>query len=104
MTTAETTFHRRPLPSDLVAFDSEEGRQLLVEALAAGTAGAFFPLISHLHTQADPAWCGLGSLVTTLNALGIDPGRTWKGPWRHLSEELLICCKTSSRPPRRGCR
>lgn len=88
-----TTFHRRPLPSDLVAFDSPEGRTLLAEALADGTAAAFFPLVAHLHTQAEPAWCGLGSLVTTLNALDIDPGRPWKGPWRHFSEELLICCK-----------
>jgi glutathione gamma-glutamylcysteinyltransferase len=90
---ASVSFHRKPLPEDLVAFDSPEGRQLLVEAMAAGTAASFFPLISQLHTQADPAWCGLGSLVTTLNALGIDPQRTWKGPWRHFSEELLICCK-----------
>jgi glutathione gamma-glutamylcysteinyltransferase len=87
------TFHRKALPEDLVAFDSAEGRQLLVEAMTAGTAASFFPLVAQLHTQADPAWCGLGSLVTTLNALGIDPQRTWKGPWRHFSEELLICCK-----------
>lgn len=87
------TYHRRPLPSDLVAFDSEEGRQLLGQALSAGTAGSFFPLIAQLHTQADPAWCGLGSLVTALNALGIDPQRPWKGPWRHFDEQLLICCK-----------
>lgn len=91
--TENPTWHRRPLPADLVAFDSEEGRALFAEALAEGTAAAFFPLISQLHTQAEPAWCGLGSLVTTLNALGIDPGRPWKGPWRHFSEELLICCK-----------
>ncbi|MEZ4238707.1 MAG: phytochelatin synthase family protein [Myxococcota bacterium] len=88
------SFHRRPLPEDLVAFESELGRQLLAEAIAAGTAGAFFPLVAQLHTQADPAWCGLGSLVTALNALGIDPQRPWKGPWRHFSEDLLICCKT----------
>jgi glutathione gamma-glutamylcysteinyltransferase len=88
------TFHRRPLPAELVAFESDAGRQLLGEALAAGTAASFFPLVAHLHTQADPAWCGLGSLVTALNALGIDPGRPWKGPWRHFSEDLLICCKT----------
>lgn len=87
------TFHRRPLPAELVRFDAPEGHVLLQEALAAGTAASFFPLVAQLHTQADPAWCGLGSLVTTLNALDIDPQRTWKGPWRHFSEELLICCK-----------
>lgn len=85
---------RRPLPSTLVPFDGDDGRALLAEAIAAGTAGAFFPLVAQFHTQADPAWCGLGSLVTALNALEIDPQRTWKGPWRHFAEELLICCKS----------
>ena len=89
-----STFHRRPLPPDLVAFASAEGRTLLAEALAEGTAVAFFPLVAHLHTQAEPAWCGLGTLVTVLNALEIDPGRVWKGPWRFFGEELLVCCKS----------
>src|SRR5262245_38683892 len=88
-----TTFHRRPLPPDLVAFGSPEGRKLLFAALAAGTAESFYPLVAHLHTQAEPAWCGLGTLVTVLNALSIDPGRVWKGPWRWFGEELLVCCK-----------
>lgn len=90
---AETHFHR-PLPAELVDFSSPDGRALLREALAAGTAEAFFPLMSRLHTQGDPAWCGLGTLVTVLNALEIDPGRTWKGPWRWFGEELLTCCKS----------
>ncbi|MEZ4316294.1 MAG: phytochelatin synthase family protein [Myxococcota bacterium] len=90
----DTSFHGRPLPEPLVDFQSPEGRRLLQEALADGTAEAFFPLVSHLHTQADPAWCGLGTLVTTLNALQIDPGRVWKGPWRFFGEELLVCCKS----------
>ena len=28
-----------------------------------------------------------------LNALGIDPGRAWKGPWRWFDESLLDCCE-----------
>lgn len=28
-----------------------------------------------------------------LNALSIDPGRLWKGPWRWYVEEMLDCCK-----------
>jgi glutathione gamma-glutamylcysteinyltransferase len=88
------SFHRRPLPDDLVAFASPQGRVLLREALMAGDAEAFFPLVAHLHTQAEPAWCGIGTLVTVLNALEIDPGRVWKGPWRFFGEELLICCKS----------
>lgn len=89
-----TTFHRRPLPETLVAFASPMGRDMLASAMSAGDAAAFFPLVSHLHTQAEPAWCGFGTLVTVLNALEIDPGRTWKGPWRFFGEELLICCKS----------
>jgi glutathione gamma-glutamylcysteinyltransferase len=50
--------------------------------------------VANLHTQAQPAWCGQGTLVTVLNALGVDPGRNWKGPWRWFGEELLDCCKS----------
>ncbi len=28
-----------------------------------------------------------------LNALGIDPGRAWKGPWRWFDESILDCCE-----------
>lgn len=27
-----------------------------------------------------------------LNALGLDPGRVWKGPWRWYHESMLTCC------------
>jgi glutathione gamma-glutamylcysteinyltransferase len=84
--------YRRPLPPELVDFRAPAGRTLLLEALQAGTAEAFHALVAQLHTQGKPAWCGLGSLVTVLNALEIDPGRTWQGPWRWFGEELLDCC------------
>jgi len=87
------SFHRRPLPEGTVSLLSSEGQRLFRESLTAGTAQAFFPLSSSFHTQMEPAWCGLGTLVTVLNALEIDPGRHWKGPWRYFGEELLICCK-----------
>jgi glutathione gamma-glutamylcysteinyltransferase len=89
-----TSFHKRPLPDHLVAFGSVTGRRMLAQSMAAGDAEAFFPLVSHLHTQSEPAWCGLGTMVTVLNALEIDPGRVWKGPWRFFGEELLQCCKS----------
>lgn len=87
------SFYRRPLPSSLVPFASAEGRSLFREALAAGTMEGYFPLAEQFHTQADPAFCGLGTLVIVLNALAIDPGRLWRGPWRWYSEELLDCCR-----------
>lgn len=93
---AEST-HRRPLPPTLVPFSSEPGRALFREALHSGHLEAFFPLIEQFHTQSDPAFCGLGSLVMVLNALGVDPGRVWRGPWRWFSEELLDCCTPLSK-------
>ncbi len=88
----QSTLYRRPLPDDLVAFSSTEGRGIFREALQDGTLEGWFALAEQFHTQADPAFCGLGSLVVALNALGIDPQRLWKGPWRWFSEELLDCC------------
>jgi glutathione gamma-glutamylcysteinyltransferase len=84
--------YRRPLPADLIAFSSAEGKALFTEALAAGGMDGYFALAEQFHTQSDPAFCGLGSLVVALNALAIDPGRLWKGPWRWFDEELLDCC------------
>jgi len=86
------TLYRRPLPGDAVAFASTEGQRLFREALADGGLGGYFALAEQYQTQSDPAFCGLGSLVVALNALAIDPGRLWKGPWRWFSEELLDCC------------
>jgi glutathione gamma-glutamylcysteinyltransferase len=91
-TEADSTLYRRALPSDAIPFSSSEGRLLFGEALSAGELDGYFPLAEQFHTQSDPAFCGLGSLVMALNALAIDPGRLWKGPWRWFGEELLDCC------------
>lgn len=86
------TFHRRALPPGAIAFSSDEGRRLFAEAAASGGLGGYFPLAEQFHTQSDPAFCGLGSLVVALNGLAIDPGRPWKGPWRWFAEDMLDCC------------
>ena len=96
------SLYRRPLPDDLVPFASDEGRRLFREALATGHMEGWFALSEQFHTQADPAFCGLGSLVVALNALAIDPGRLWKGPWRWFSEELLDCCAPLERVREKG--
>jgi glutathione gamma-glutamylcysteinyltransferase len=88
----DSTLYRRPLPAGTIAFSSLEGRAIFAEALAQGGLDGYFPLAEQFHTQADPAFCGLGSLVMALNALAIDPGRLWKGPWRWFAEDLLDCC------------
>lgn len=86
------TLYRRPLPADMIPFSSSAGRQVFAEALAHGGLDGYFPLAEQFHTQSEPAFCGLGSLVVALNALAIDPGRLWKGPWRWFAEDLLDCC------------
>lgn len=96
------TLYRRPLPTDATEFSSPAGRQLFAEALAAGGLDGYFRLAEQFHTQAEPEFCGLGSLVVALNALAIDPGRLWKGPWRWFSEELLDCCVSLDEIRRRG--
>lgn len=96
------TLYRRPLPTDATEFSSPAGRQLFAEALASGGLDGYFRLAEQYHTQAEPEFCGLGSLVVALNALGIDPGRLWKGPWRWFSEELLDCCVSLDQVRERG--
>ena len=98
----EQTLYRRPLPADAIAFSSADGRQVFAEALAAGGLDGYFPLAEQFHTQAEPSFCGLGSLVVALNALAIDPGRLWKGPWRWFAEDLLDCCVPLAEVRERG--
>ncbi|VXD15281.1 phytochelatin synthase family protein [Planktothrix paucivesiculata] len=86
-------FYRRPLPQPLISFSSSEGRQIFREALEMDGMAGYFPLAEQFHTQAEPAFCGLGTLVIVLNALSIDPGRIWKGIWRWYGEEFLDCCQ-----------
>ena len=73
----------RELPPSGIELSSPQGIALFQRALAAGTATPFFKLVEQLATQSEPAFCGLASLVTILNAIGVDPKRPWKGPWRY---------------------
>jgi len=75
-------FYRRPLPAPAIGFSSPEGVAIFTRALANGGAASYFILAEAFRTQDEPAYCGLGTLVTALNALAVDPGRAWKGPWR----------------------
>ena len=93
-TPTKQSFYRRQLPTaHCVAFSSAEGRRLFQEALGEGGMETYFPLSEQFKTQDDPAFCGLGALTMVLNALAIDPGRTWKGPWRWFDESMLECCE-----------
>ncbi|XP_062080095.1 glutathione gamma-glutamylcysteinyltransferase 3-like [Humulus lupulus] len=86
--------YRRVLPSPpAIEFSSPEGKTLFAEALGDGTMEGFFKLISYYQTQSEPAYCGLATLSMVLNALAIDPGRKWKGPWRWFDDSMLDCCE-----------
>ncbi|CAO2181329.1 unnamed protein product [Urochloa humidicola] len=88
------SLYRRVLPSPpAVDFTSPEGKRLFSEALEGGTMEGFFSLASCFQTQSEPAFCGLASLAVVLNALAIDPGLRWKGPWRWFDESMLDCCE-----------
>ncbi|KAG6584559.1 putative glutathione gamma-glutamylcysteinyltransferase [Phytophthora cinnamomi] len=102
----QSSFHRRHLPQDCIAFSSPEGRKLFTEAInSSGSSNymqIYFPLAEQFITQAEPAYCGLATLAMCLNALQIDPGRLWKGPWRWFSEELFDCCTSLSVAKEKG--
>lgn len=95
--------YRRILPSPpAVEFASLQGKQLFLEAIHNGTMENFYRLISYFQTQSEPAYCGLASLSMVLNALAIDPGRKWKGPWRWFDESMLDCCEPLETVKARG--
>nr|XP_023920093.1 glutathione gamma-glutamylcysteinyltransferase 1-like isoform X1 [Quercus suber]POF25188.1 glutathione gamma-glutamylcysteinyltransferase 1 [Quercus suber] len=95
--------YRRSLPSPpAIDFASSEGKKLFIEAIQNGTMEGFYRLISNFQTQSEPAYCGLASLSMVLNALAIDPGRKWKGPWRWFDESMLDCCESLENVRTRG--
>ncbi|KNA23608.1 hypothetical protein SOVF_023430 isoform A [Spinacia oleracea] len=86
--------YRRALPSPpAIEFASPEGKKIFSEALCDGNMEGFFKLVSYYQTQSEPAYCGLATLAVVLNALAIDPGRKWKGPWRWFDDSMLDCCE-----------
>ena len=107
------SFYRRPLPSQCIAFDSEQGKQYFREAIDEGNLEIYFTLAQAFLTQDEvctafrrcgtnvklmldvlkPAYCGLATLCMALNALHVDPARQWKGPWRYYSQDMLEFAK-----------
>ncbi|WAQ81626.1 hypothetical protein PtA15_1A968 [Puccinia triticina] len=87
------SFYQRQLPESCLSFTSDRGKALFRSALADGHLESFFPLASQLVTQHEPSFCGLATLCTVLNALGVDPKRVWKHPWRWFEQDMLDCCR-----------
>ncbi|KAK2997393.1 hypothetical protein RJ639_026051 [Escallonia herrerae] len=96
--------YRRVIPfPPAIDFASAEGKQHFIEAIQSGTMEVFYKLISYFQTQSEPAYCGgLASLSMVLNALAIDPGRKWKGPWRWFDESTLDCCEPLEKVKAKG--
>ena len=69
------------MPDSCISFYSPEGKKIFSEAIATGHMDCYFKLAAQFRTQEEPAYCGLTTLVMILNALEVDPGRVWKGPW-----------------------
>ena len=83
------TFYRRPLPRHLPALSSPAGRVLFKEALASNGLKSYFALAETYETQSEPSFCGITTLSMSLNALGVDPRRRWKGVWRWYTDAML---------------
>lgn len=90
-TNVHQSFHKRPLPSNLIGLSSPLGKTLFREALDDGGMECYFPLAEQFVTQSEPSYCSVSSLAMVLNALSFDPKRVWKGAWRWVSEEMLNC-------------
>jgi glutathione gamma-glutamylcysteinyltransferase len=86
------SFYKRPLPSHLIEFSSEEGKLLFKSSFVEGYMESYFHLAPYYVMQSEPAFCGLATLSMALNSLHIDPDRIWKGPWRWYTEESFNCC------------
>jgi glutathione gamma-glutamylcysteinyltransferase len=69
-----TSFYQRRLPETCVAFASRRGKEIFRSALLHGGLKSFYNLIEQFHTQTEPAYCGVSTLVMVLNALAVDPG------------------------------
>ena len=93
----DKTFHKRPLPPNLIALSSSQGKLLFKEAMELGGMESYFALSEQFITQSEPAYCSLSSLAMVLNALNYDIGRVWKGSWRWVSEEMLQCETTNDK-------
>ncbi len=61
---------------------SYPGKRIFREGLEEGHCESFFSLVQQFITQNEVSTCSSASLAMVLNALGVDPGRNWKGIWR----------------------
>jgi glutathione gamma-glutamylcysteinyltransferase len=75
--------------STLQPFTSPHGRRLFLESSSGSTLQPYLPLAAQRCPQPHFAAHGASTLTVVLNAMGVDPGRVWKWPWRWYSETML---------------
>jgi hypothetical protein len=83
----------QPLPPQLIALDSDEGRKLLVESQHNKD---FFALSSHFLTQRSTAFCGVASSVMALNALDLKAPEAKELGWRYFTEDNVFAASQKS--------
>ncbi len=84
----------QPLPPNLVALDSPEGRKLLDESQAKAD---FIPLVSHFLTQKTPAFCGVASSVMVLDSLDLAaPTDPQLAPFREFTQDNVFGPQTGA--------
>jgi glutathione gamma-glutamylcysteinyltransferase len=95
----------RILPSTLIALHSQQGHQRLIDCFTNGMASSYIPLTEHGMNQADPAFCGITTLLILLNTFAVDPQVRWRGGWRYFGHEHVLlsrCCLSMERIQRIG--
>ncbi len=74
-----------PVPSNLIALNSSEGEQLLLESK---TRKDYWPLSLQFVSQKNGAYCGVASGVMVLNALAVPaPSAPELGPYKTFTQE-----------------
>jgi glutathione gamma-glutamylcysteinyltransferase len=74
----------------VVPLSSARGRELFSDALHAGRAEAYFALAEQRVAPQDAATAPAAALAVVLNALGHDPRRVWRAPWRWNTPAVLV--------------
>jgi hypothetical protein len=87
-----------PLPQGLIDLRSEQGEELLRDGDA---LEAYVPLSGSFVTQETQAFCGVASMVTVLNALGVPaPMSAEYAPYRTFTQDNLLDERTEAILPR----
>lgn len=90
----------QPLPPQLIALDSDEGRKLLVESSASRD---FYALVGTFTQQESQPWCGLAASVTVLNAMPIEaPVMAGMAPFRGFTQENVFTGEARAAASRGG--